>query len=286
MDLLMDPGILAMKTLSKYSVSSATVQILLLFAGAFLVPIGTLLITTGHYADPSIGTAVIGIPNVDNDMMMLEFEMGVGDSCLNVTPCYPQMDDNDMVLVNTAVLFEGKLLSGTGVLSNTITEQLGPISTSNITLQEGVTYAGIVTYRWTSGCEYTTEISYVELDGNYTWNVNFTFPDGSVQGGDVWTGSMFMWSDSNTQVNNQLSKSNQCWDYSDRGAIHTLPWLQLLEPARLSITSSPGHCSGRRNVDFSSEMRPHSGLGGEHLHLEKQHMDRLFTKSWSKHDRA
>jgi hypothetical protein len=201
MDLLMDPGILAMKALSKYSAVSAIVQTLLLFAGAFLVPIGTLMVTTGNYEDPSIGTAVIGIPSVDSSMMTLSIEMGMGGFCTNVTNCHPLMDDIDTVLMNTVRLFEGDVIRQTGMLSNTTMERLGPIPTSNITLQEGVTYAGIVTYSWSSGCEYTTEISYVETEGDDSWNVNFTFPDGSVQGDDVWTGWMCMWSDSKTQVN-------------------------------------------------------------------------------------
>jgi hypothetical protein len=87
------------------------------------------------------------------------------------------MDDTDTILKSSAALFEGELIRQNGVLSNTA-DRLGPISTSNITLQDGITYGGIVTYHWASGCQYTSDISYTETETEYDWTVDFTFPDG------------------------------------------------------------------------------------------------------------
>jgi hypothetical protein len=75
LDLLMEPGILAMVKLAKYSATSAAVLALLLFAGAFLFPIGALLITTTNYAAPSIGEAVIGIPSTATGARTLQIDM-------------------------------------------------------------------------------------------------------------------------------------------------------------------------------------------------------------------
>jgi hypothetical protein len=279
MDLLMDPGILAMVTLSKYSVISGAVLALLLFAGAFLVPIGTLLITTSDYAAPSISKAVIGIPSIYSGMMDLQIAMKITYS----TP-YPAMDDLDIILMNTASLFKGELIRQTGVLSNT-TDLLGPISTSNITLQEGVTYAGIVTYRLAPGSEYTTEISYTETEDEYQWLVNFTFPDGSVQGDDVLGGAMFMWNDSNTWVNNTSTNTQINIGATPIGGTTYFAVAGTTgKSTPISDPKAQGVVLAGGDVGISSEVQAYFGLGGQYLHMEKWYVDRLLGKSGPEHD--
>jgi len=61
-----------------------------------------------------------------------------------------------------------------------IGSHLGPTSTSNLTYDEGVRYDGIVTYTWSSGCQYTEAITYTDYQDGLDWYYNITFPNGAV----------------------------------------------------------------------------------------------------------
>jgi hypothetical protein len=75
MDLLMDLGILASAKLSKYSIISVGVLVILLFAGALLVQGGALLVAMTDYAASSINIAAVGISSLCTGIMYLQFAM-------------------------------------------------------------------------------------------------------------------------------------------------------------------------------------------------------------------
>ena len=206
-DTMMDPGIRATMAMSKYAPLPAVIQSLLLIAGAFLVPIGTLLVTTGVYGHAEQGLAVIGLPTFGSGMMTMEAQMGMGIFCGDKTVCYPELDDEDNFLMNAVAYFEGQLIGQLGVLA-TPPALLGPVTSSNITLEDGFTYTGIVTYEWASNCAPATGVSWSEVTTTDDWSVNFTFPDGSIQGNDVYDGKLFMWSTSDIFVNTSATGGN------------------------------------------------------------------------------
>ena len=162
MDIMMDPGIRATVAMAKYAPLTSVVQSLLLIAGAFLVPIGTLLVTTGVYGNAEQGTAVIGLPTLGSGMMVMEAQMGMGIFCDNKPVCYAELDDQDNFLMNAVAYFEGQLIGQLGVLSDPPV-LLGPVTSSNITLEDGFTYTGIVTYQWESNCEPAVGVSWSEI---------------------------------------------------------------------------------------------------------------------------
>jgi hypothetical protein len=110
LDTLMDPGIWAITRLFKYSRMRATIQAFLLAAGAFLVPIGTLLIFTGTYAASLSRIANVGMPTISNNMMTLDIEMSYSFSG-------PRLYKNDSFLNLATNTFVGNLIRQTGVLT-------------------------------------------------------------------------------------------------------------------------------------------------------------------------
>ena len=200
LDRMMDPGIKAAATVSKYSFWFAAVQAILIITGALIVPIGTLLVTTGEYASPTKSTAVVGLPtSYTSNTMTMSIEIG----CASSGTCTPTYDlSNDFFMEMSIDMFRGTLISQSGYLS-TRPNMLGPIATSNITFEDGVTYGGIVTYGWDSGCEPTDEITYTSEIGPSEWMVNFTFPNGQTSlNNDVWDPFLILYSDSDRWVKN------------------------------------------------------------------------------------
>jgi hypothetical protein len=64
LDRLMEPGLLAVLALAKCSVAFAIVQACLIVAGALIVPVATLLVSTGNYTVPATGIGVVGLPTL------------------------------------------------------------------------------------------------------------------------------------------------------------------------------------------------------------------------------
>jgi hypothetical protein len=102
MDLLMDLGILALAKLSKHSIISVGVLVILLFAGALLVQVGALLIAMTDYAASSINTAAISISSLYTGRMFLQFAMKTTDYGAQC----PAVDDLGTTLVNMDFLFD------------------------------------------------------------------------------------------------------------------------------------------------------------------------------------
>lgn len=112
---------------------------MLMLGGTLLVPLGTLVITTGVYAPQLSGTGVVGLPTKANELR-------------------PATSDGDGLyfggyVTNTAAtLVEGTIISNVGVLGTT-KPVLGPVATENITFETGVRYENVVAFTWDAGCE-------------------------------------------------------------------------------------------------------------------------------------
>ncbi|OCK89591.1 uncharacterized protein K441DRAFT_708216 [Cenococcum geophilum 1.58] len=184
LDRMMDAqgGPFVVAALTKYSAWNGIMQTVLMCAGWMLVPIGTLMLTTGSYAPQTPGSSVVGLPTMAGGVNVLSSSMAYSDTFLT--------------LVGSA--FKGSLISQSGTF-NPSSGTLGPISTANISFETGVRYEGLITYQWAANCEPARgDISYTKLPDNST--VLFTFPDGSVQPDDTLGNSevfglnIFFWS--------------------------------------------------------------------------------------------
>lgn len=182
LDRLMDPGLSSALQLFKYSTFAATVQIFLLVVGSALVPVGTLLVYTGTYSAPLLGTAAVGMPTSLHNMMVLSIDMGAYSGAAQNS----LIDSNNLFSDLGIDMFKGNVIRQTGVVSPT-SQRLGPVATTNLTYEEDVRYDGIVTYEWDPGCEYTDSITFTEVTGDYEWLFNVTFPNGEQSlGQDAW----------------------------------------------------------------------------------------------------
>jgi hypothetical protein len=207
LDNLMDPGLWSALHLFKYSFLAGVVQVFLLVVGATLVPVGTLLVYTGTYSAPLLGTAVVGMPTQFNNMMPMYIEMNVGYGS----------DQNTISSTNffadTGIdIFKGNVIRQTGVITST-SQLLGPVATTNLTYEEDVRYDGIVTYEWSSGCQYTDSITFTEVTGSYEWMWNVTFPNGQeYTGQDAWESELLV-------ANTSSSISNATTYYATLGTV-------------------------------------------------------------------
>lgn len=182
LDTAINPGLWAAISLVHYSAFAGLSQIFLLVAGATLVPIGTLMITTGDFNAPAERTAVVGMPILQSPSFVLIDE---GTGLPTVVNVFNETRlDQDLFLqpvVNTVV---GVLTQQLGKLPQ-FNQTLGPIPSSNLTYEEGVVYHGVVTYSWESGCAYTNETE-ITIEGSpygeegYWANATVDFPDETV----------------------------------------------------------------------------------------------------------
>ncbi|KAF1996139.1 hypothetical protein P154DRAFT_566303 [Amniculicola lignicola CBS 123094] len=208
LDQMMDIGPLSLKTLWRYSKWTAGYQGLLMLTGALLVPVGSLMVTTGLYAPKTAGLAVVGMPVAfEGPQGMPAAWMGNLSASMGydgTEPFVPNYDENDIFLEMVKTSTRGSIIDQTGIVQE-VEAELGPISTGNITFQTGVQYNGIVTFKWDAGCENANdEISYTfgYTQGGSKY-VNFTFPDGTKNSTMyMWGGIMpigFLWSNATTK---------------------------------------------------------------------------------------
>ncbi|KAF2467614.1 uncharacterized protein BDR25DRAFT_344728 [Lindgomyces ingoldianus] len=171
-----------------------------------LVPIGTLMITTGTYAPPTPGHAVIGIPTFSGGIYTLSHAVAyTGEG-----PHNPSYGPEDQFLAMIANKLSGDIMSQTGFISSggRNTHILGPISTANITYKSGVEYKGIVTFKWNPNCSPAREdISYHRGNNSVTY---FTFPNGTVlpddtaENGPVPDLNIFFWSNASSYTSSGI----------------------------------------------------------------------------------
>lgn len=207
-DRMMDFGPLALWTLWRYSKSTAGYQGLLMLTGALLVPVGSLIVTTGSYAPKTAGLAVVGMPVAFQAPEGLPAWMGNLSAAMGydgTEPFVPSYDENDVFLEMVIASMRGSIIDQTGMVRD-VSAELGPISTANITFQTGVQYNGIVTLEWDGGCvNAENEISYTfgyAQDGSKY--VNFTFPDGTKNGTmdmrEIALPASFLWSNATAKT--------------------------------------------------------------------------------------
>ncbi|KAK5446673.1 hypothetical protein LTS15_009605 [Exophiala xenobiotica] len=177
LDKIMDPGATSIPSIARYSWRAAFVQTVLLAAGALLVPIGTLMVTTGPYTPQIAGTDVVGLPTLNGNGASLDQELS--DFPYASDEAVPDSAPADTFAWNVANLALGTFISQPGNVS-AYGATLGPVTTGNITFQTRVTYHGIVTYTWDPACQSATdEITYsVQINATDPTNtmVVFTMP--------------------------------------------------------------------------------------------------------------
>jgi len=187
LDRMMDPGVLASLTTFRYSTWHGIVQSVLMLAGALLVPIGTLIVTTSQYTHQTAGQAVAGIPNLGSiTPMLLDIytnEAGNWGSFM------------DLLTPLLALQFSSNVIDTYAQLP-AVPSVIGPVASANITYQAGFTYGGIVAYEWAANCAPTMDIRYSVNESQYEWDVTFTWPDGTSNTSDVWDTQLWLWTDS------------------------------------------------------------------------------------------
>lgn len=172
MDLIMDPGLFAIRAMLRYSTWYALVQSILLLCGFLLVPVGTLILTVDDYAPQSLRHAVIGLPSAQGNPYNLSTLMG---STIGPDAGKFGLDDQVLPVVTTAMRGIALTLPTT---VNATPGILGPSATLNITYQQNVRYHGVVTYHWRGNCLLADEEITLAWDGK-SEDIVFTFPDGT-----------------------------------------------------------------------------------------------------------
>ena len=127
---------------------------------------------TGSYAASFSDIAVVGMPINNPDAWSLTVELGVGDQATTIQTA-------DTFLITNTEVFTGLTIQQAGLVART-SPRLGPQPTTNLTYVEGAWYEGVVTYSWTSGCNYTEAITFaIDKSGNHgVGTFNITFPNG------------------------------------------------------------------------------------------------------------
>jgi hypothetical protein len=172
LDLIMDPGVFAIRAMLRYSMWFSLVQALLLVCGFLLVPVGTLILTVDNYAPQSLGQAVVGIPAIRGNPLTLSTSMGG-----TIGPIAGKFGSDDQFFPVVTALMRG--IATTLPASVDATPGiLGPTSTLNITFQPNVRHHGVITYHWSGNCMPADDEISMDWDGE-SENITFTFPDGT-----------------------------------------------------------------------------------------------------------
>jgi hypothetical protein len=183
---IFNPGLLDLPFLWRCSKWVAVVQTVLMLGGTLLVPLGTLIITTGVYAPQSNGTGVVGVPTMANGQ-------------ISTKNLFDGLFPGDDYASNTAaMLVICMIISNMGVLGKT-SPVLGPVATVNITFETGVRYDNLIAFTWEAGCESAeADINFMldQEDADITYIpliMNITFDTSNATTG-IGSNSLFVWS--------------------------------------------------------------------------------------------
>lgn len=189
LDKMIDTGPFALMTVWKYSRRRALMQALLMLIGTVMVPVSSLILSTGGYAPQTHHHDVVGSPTYPSNLLSMSANMGYSGSGEFTN----RFDDKDFVLTMISDTYKGYVISRRGLL-NIAPNELGPVSTINMTFSPGVRYDGVVSFNWTSGCEAANdEITYTIANQGGDVHVNFTFPDGTVEQSQPGDLPFYMW---------------------------------------------------------------------------------------------
>lgn len=201
-----DSSAWTLRILGKYSWWYAVMQAALIVIRTSIVPVGTLMLTTGAYYENITGVDVVGmpiLPSNDSSVTRLANAMGWdGQGTFNQT-----LDDNDNFLSRTVYTFVGNIVSQSALV-DVFSGVIGPIPTHNLTFNINTTYHGLILYHWDANCEAATQIPFTSSLHGANASYTFTLPDSSNQTIDVTpkkqeSQSLRLWnSAANTSINN------------------------------------------------------------------------------------
>ncbi|KAK2681992.1 hypothetical protein RAB80_003785 [Fusarium oxysporum f. sp. vasinfectum] len=197
-----DPGLFAVLANFRYSSWRGMMLSFLMLAGAFLVPIGTLTITTGTYKPQTLHNSTVGLPARFSEMVTSTMSHSMGYS--GTGQFVPTYGSNDFFLAMIVDSFKGSIISKRGLVESNPGD-IGPASTLNITFETGVRYGGLVTYHWNSSCEPAkNDIQYsIQREAGVPY-VSFTFPDGTINRSDEARLPVFLWSNGTSKTANGI----------------------------------------------------------------------------------
>ncbi|KAK1624245.1 hypothetical protein BDP81DRAFT_398758 [Colletotrichum phormii] len=181
-----DSSAWTLRILGKYSWRYAVMQAALIVIRTSIVPVGTLMLTTGAFYDNITSVDVVGmpiLPSDDSSVTRLANAMGWnGQGTFKQT-----LGDNDNFLSRTVYTFVGNIVSQSALVD----------------VFSGV----IVLYHWDANCEAATEIPFTTSLNGANASFTFTLPDSSNQTIDVTprkqeSQSLRLWnSAANTSIN-------------------------------------------------------------------------------------
>ncbi|EXF84930.1 hypothetical protein CFIO01_02143 [Colletotrichum fioriniae PJ7] len=201
-----DSSAWTLRILGKYSWWYAVMQAALIVIRTSIVPVGTLMLTTGAFYENITGVDVVGmpiLPSNDSSVTRLANAMGwEGHGAFKQT-----LDDNDNFLSRTVYTFVGNIVSQSALV-DVFSGVIGPIPTHNLTFNINTTYHGLILYHWDANCEAATQIPFTTSLNGANASYTFTLPDSSNQTIDVTpkkqeSQSLRLWnSAANTSINN------------------------------------------------------------------------------------
>lgn len=189
---MIEGGASAIFSMAKYSWWHGCFQVVLLLGGAFLLPLGTLMVTTAEYTAQTNQRALVGMPLPETLPVIHPAVLFLDMSIYEGQPSYDFNFTNgigDYFMSMAIAMFKGNmvLVQQAGLISTT-PKTLGPTATANITYESGVQYNGIGTFDWDANCTFADEIKYTATEPREDdWLVSFTFPDGTKTSDDVWS---------------------------------------------------------------------------------------------------
>ncbi|ORY08866.1 hypothetical protein BCR34DRAFT_569356 [Clohesyomyces aquaticus] len=192
LDKMIDVGPWSLITVWKYSRWRAIMLGTLMAIGAAIVPVSSLILTTGTYAPHTRHTGVIGLPvSPSTPLLDMSASMGYKGS----GPFSPEFGTDDLVLQMMADTYKGLVVSRK-MLLNMTDNQLGPIATINLTFVPGARYDGVVSFNWEPNCEAANDdIGYEISDNPGKPQVSFIWPDGTRNDTGSWSCPIYLWSD-------------------------------------------------------------------------------------------
>ncbi|KAF6812951.1 hypothetical protein CPLU01_14781 [Colletotrichum plurivorum] len=175
-----DSSAWTLRVLGKYSWWYALMQGALIVIRTSIVPVGTLLVTTGiHTTEDPVRTGVVGLPIMpaaDSNVRRMATAMGWdGQGTFSQT-----FDREDHFLNQTVYTFVGNIVSQ-NALVDVSSGEIGPISTHNISFKANTTYNDIVFYHWNGKCEAALDVPYTTLVNGTNVTYNFTWPNSSIE---------------------------------------------------------------------------------------------------------
>ncbi|KAJ0307194.1 hypothetical protein Brms1b_010082 [Colletotrichum noveboracense] len=203
-----DSSAWTLRILGKYSWWYAVMQAALIVIRTSIVPVGTLMLTTGVFVENRPGFDVVGLPILpsdDSSVRRLANAMGWdGNGTFSQT-----LNDNDNFLAQTVYTFVGNIVSQSALV-DVFSGVIGPIPTHNLTFNSNTTYNGLLLYHWDANCEAALDVPYTTSLNGSNATYTFTMPDSSTQS-------------INVSVQKRESQSLRLWNSRANTSINGVP---------------------------------------------------------------